>query len=487
VSAASAPAAAAGAAQLIDGRWVGAEGGGRRDVIDPATEEVIASLPYGGAADAIAAIDAAHRALPAWRARTPYERGAILARAAELLRGRAEQLAELTVRESGKPRAEAVREWQIAGDLFEWFAEEGKRVHGYTIPSRVATKRMMVLREPIGVVGVITAWNFPAYNPARAVAAALAAGCTAVVRPAELTPLSAMAIAAALEEAGLPPGAANLVHGEPGPMGQAMLEHPDLRKLSFTGSVAVGKLLMDGASRTMTRLSLELGGNAPVLVLPDADVEAVARGAVAARFRNAGQVCISPQRFFVERARLPAFEEVVVEEARRLPVGSGLQPGTRVGPLISARHRERVEGLIAAATAMGARVRTGGVRPPGRGYFLEPTVLGDVAPASPAFAEEVFGPVFAVTPFEQLDDAIAAANATRYGLAAYVFTNDLAAAMRAYERLEFGMIGVNEWAPHATEAPFAGRKDSGAGHECGREGLLDNLETKLVSFGGVRS
>ena len=476
----------AGEAQLIDGRWVDAAGGGRWDVIDPATEEVVANVPYGGAADARAAIDAAHRALPGWRARTPYERGAILARAAELLRGRAERLAELTVRESGKPRAEAVREWQIAGDLFEWFAEEGKRVHGYTIPSRVATKRMMVLHEPIGVVGVITAWNFPAYNPARAVAAALAAGCTAVVRPAELTPLSAMAIAAALEEAGLPPGVQGLVNGDPAAMGQAMLDHPDLRKLSFTGSVAVGKLLMDGASRTMTRLSLELGGNAPVLVLPDADVEAVARGAVAVRFRNAGQVCVSPQRFFVERARLPAFEEVVVEETRRLPVGSGLLPETRIGPLISARHRDRVEGLIAAATAAGAALRTGGTRPRGPGFFLEPAVLGGVDPATPAFADEVFGPVFALTPFDRLADAIAAANATRYGLAAYVFTNDLAAAMHAYERLEFGMIGVNEWAPHATEAPFAGRKDSGTGHECGREGLLDNLETKLVSFGGVR-
>jgi acyl-CoA reductase-like NAD-dependent aldehyde dehydrogenase len=474
-----------GAAQYIDGRWVDAADGGRRDVIDPATEEVVASVPYGGAADAALAIDAAHRAFPAWRARTPYERGAILARAAELLRTRAERLAELTVRESGKPRAEAVREWQIAGDLFEHFAEEGKRVHGYTIPSRVATKRMMVLHEPIGVVGVITAWNVPAYNPARAVAAALAAGCTAVVRPAELTPLSAMAIAAALEEAGLPPGVLDLVSGEPGPMGQAMLDHPALRKISFTGSVAVGKLLMDGASRTMTRLSLELGGNAPVLVLPDADVEAVARGAVAARFRNAGQVCVSPQRFFVERARLAAFEEVGVVEPRRRPVGCGLLPAPRIGRLISGRHRDGVEHLIAAATSAGATVRTGGRRPPGRGFFLEPAVLGGVPPGSPAFAEEVFGPVFAVTPFERLDDAIAAANATRYGLAAYVFTNDLAAAMRAYERLEFGIIGVNEWAPHATEAPFAGRKDSGIGHECGREGLADNLETKLVSFGGV--
>jgi acyl-CoA reductase-like NAD-dependent aldehyde dehydrogenase len=236
----------------------------------------------------------------------------------------------------------------------------------------------------------------------------------------------------------------------------------------------------------MTKLSLELGGNAPVLVLPDADIEAVARAAVAAKFRNAGQVCVSPQRFFVPRPNLAAFEEVVVEETRKLRVGSGLDPKTRVGPLISARHRERVEQLVAGATASGATIRTGGVRPPGRGYFLEPTVLANVTPQMPAFADEVFGPLFAMTSFDQLDDAIAAANSTRYGLAAYVFTNDLAAAMRAYERLDFGMIGVNDWAPQATEAPFAGRKDSGLGYECGREGLYDNLETKLVSFGNVR-
>lgn len=309
------------------------------------------------------------------------------------------------------------------------------------------------------------------------VAAALAAGCPVVIRPAELTPLSAMAMAAILEEAGADPGVIGLVNGEPHAMGQAMLDHPDLRKISFTGSVPVGRLLMDGASRTMTRLSLELGGNAPVLILPDVDIEVVARAAVAARFRNAGQVCVSPQRFLVHRDHHAAFEEIVVEEARAV----------RIGPLISARHRDRVEGLVAAATAAGATLRTGGRRPADRerGFFLEPTVLGDVAPDMAVFAEEVFGPILSSTAFEHLDDAIGWANQSRYGLAAYVFTNDLAAAVRAYERLEFGMIGVNEWAPHATEAPFAGRKDSGLGHESGREGLLDNLETKLVSLGSL--
>jgi acyl-CoA reductase-like NAD-dependent aldehyde dehydrogenase len=475
-----------GQAQFIDGTWVDAIGGGRWDVIDPATEEVAANVPYGGADDTNRAIDAAQRALPAWRAKTAYERAAIVMRAAALMRERVPQLAEITVREAGKPLAQATGEWQVAADLFEWFAEEGKRVSGYTIASRVATKRMLVLREPIGVVGVITAWNFPAYNPARAVAAALAAGCTVVARPAELTPLSLFAIAATFEDAGLPAGVLNVVNGEPGPMGQAMLDHPALRKLSFTGSVGVGKLLMDGASRTMTRLSLELGGNAPVLILPDVDVTAVAKGAVAAKFRNAGQVCVSPQRFFVDRRHARAFEEVVVEETRKLPVGSGLDPASKIGPLISGRHRDRVEQLIASATSGGAAVRTGGTRPARKGFFLEPTVLGNVAPTLPAFADEVFGPVFTMTAFDQLDEAIAAANSTRYGLAAYVFTNDLAAAMRAYERLEFGMIGVNDWAPQATEAPFAGRKESGIGHESGREGLLENLETKLVAFGNVK-
>jgi acyl-CoA reductase-like NAD-dependent aldehyde dehydrogenase len=475
------------ARQLIDGAWIDAIDGGRWDVIDPATEEVVANVPFGGAADANRAIDAAQRALPAWRARTAYDRGAILARAAAHLRERADTLGRINVRESGKPLAEALGEWRVAADLFDWFAEEGKRAYGYTIPARVPTKRMMVLHEPVGVVGVITAWNFPAYNPARAIAAALAAGCTVVVRPAELTPLSAMAIAQAVTDAGAPAGVINLVNGEPAAMGRAMLDHPDLRKISFTGSVAVGKLLMDGASRTMTRLSLELGGNAPVLILPDVDVAAVARSAVAARFRNAGQVCISPQRFLVERSRLAAFEDAVAAESKALPVGPGFEPGVRVGPLISGRHRDRVEALVGAATGAGAAIKAGGKRPAGRdkGFFLEPTVLAGVTPEMSIFADESFGPVLVTAGFDKLEDAVARANRTRYGLAAYVFTSDLASAVYAYEHLEFGMIGVNEWAPQTTEAPFAGRKDSGLGHECGREGLMDNLETKLVAIGGL--
>lgn len=470
--------------QFIDGAWV--DSSGRWDVIDPATEEVVANVPFGGAGDVNRATDAAHRAFPAWRALTPYDRGAILVKAADAIRARVKELGTITVREAGKPIAEAQGEWLVAANFFEWYAEEGKRVYGYTIPSRLATKRMQVRHEPIGVVGVITAWNFPAYNPGRAVAAALGAGCTVVVRPAELTPLSMFAMAQILEEAGIPKGVINVVNGDAHAQGQAMLDHPHLRKLSFTGSVRVGKLLMDGASRTMTRLSLELGGNAPVLVLPDADIEAIAKQAVAAKFRNAGQVCVSPQRFLVEKAKLARFEEVVVEETKKLPVGSGLDPQTRIGPMISGRHRERVEQLIAAATSSGAKVRTGGTRPRDKGYFLAPTVLGDVTPAMPAFADETFGPLFMMSAFDQLDDAIRAANSTNYGLAAYVFTNDLNAAIKCSEQLDFGMIGINDWAPQSVEGPFAGRKDSGVGHEAGREGLYDNLETKLIAFGNIR-
>ncbi|MSP91817.1 MAG: NAD-dependent succinate-semialdehyde dehydrogenase [Myxococcales bacterium] len=475
------------ARQLIDGVWCDAYAGGHGDVVDPATEDIVARVPFGGATDVNRAIAAAAHALPGWRAQTAYERGAVLQRAAGLLRERAEKLGRVTVLESGKPLGDATREWLVAADFFEWYAEEGKRAYGHTIPSRSPSRRVLVLHEPIGVVGVITAWNFPAYNPARAVAAALGAGCTVVLRPAELTPLSAMALGCALQDAGLPKGVLNVVNGAPAEMGQAMLDHPALRKISFTGSTAVGKLLMDGASRTLTRLSLELGGNAPVLILPDVDIAAVAKAAVAARFRNAGQVCVSPQRFFVARGQLARFEEAVIEGVRKLKVGSGFDPEVRVGPLASGRHRERVEGLVQQATRSGASVRTGGRRPAesARGFFLEPTVLGGVQEDMAVFADEVFGPVLCMTAFDQLDDAIVRANRTPYGLAAYVFTNDLAAAMYAYERLDFGMIGVNEWTPQAVEAPFAGRKGSGSGHEGGREGLFDNLETKLVSIGGL--
>ena len=473
--------------QHIDGVWTGAAGGGTWDVINPTTEEVVRTVPFGGREDGHAAIEAAARAFPAWAHRTPYERGAILERAAARMREVADEAAHTMVLECGKPLAQARGEWLVAADLFDWFAEEGKRAYGRTIPSRVATKRMTVLRQPLGVIGVITAWNFPAYNPARAWAAALAAGCTVVARASEFTPLTAMAMTQVLVEAGLPRGVLNLVNGDPEAMGQEMLDHPACRKISFTGSVRVGKILMDGASRTVTRLSLELGGNAPVIVLPDVDLDLVAGGAITSKFRNNGQVCVSPQRFLVHRRVADAFAEGVARQAAALRLGSGLDPATQVGPLINARQRDRVAKLVEGAIGQGTEVRAGGRRPQAlsRGYFFEPTVLSGVKPDMPVFREEIFGPVMPIVAFDELDEAIALANQTPYGLAAYVWTNDLRASVKASEALEFGIVGVNEWVPHATEAPFGGWKQSGIGHESGSEGLSEYLETKLVAVGGM--
>jgi succinate-semialdehyde dehydrogenase/glutarate-semialdehyde dehydrogenase len=473
--------------QLIGGEWVQAGNGGTRDVINPATEEVVATVPFGNADDCNTAIKAAAEAFNAWARQTPYERGAILDKAAARIREQVDDLARITVQEAGKPIMEAAGEWRVVADLLEWFAEEGKRAYGRTIPSRFASKRMTVLKQPIGVVGVITAWNFPAYNPGRAWAAALAAGCTVVARTSEYTPLTAMALANALHESGIPAGVLNLVHGESSAIGQAMLDHEACRKISFTGGVRVGRILMDGASKTFTRLGLELGGNAPVLIFPDVDVDAVAKAAVSARFRNAGQVCVAPQRFLVQEKIASAFTDRLASATRKLAVGNGLDPATRVGPLINVKQREHVEALVKDAKACGARVLAGGKRPEhlDKGYFYEPTVISGVQPDMPVYAQEIFGPVLPVASFDDIDRALTLANDTPYGLAAYVWTNDLKTAIRASEGLDFGMVGVNEWAPHGTEAPFGGRKHSGLGHESGAEGLLEYMETKLVTIGGL--
>ena len=473
--------------QLINGVWVDAVHGGTWDVLNPATEQVVQTVPFGAAADCDLAIEAAHAAFSDWSRATPYERGAVLDKTAALIRAGVDGLAHTTVLESGKPLPQARGEWLAAADLFEWFAEEGKRAYGRVIPARTSTKRMLVLKQPLGVVGLITAWNFPAWNIARAGGAALAAGCTIVIRPSEFTPMSGMNVARLLTEAGVPKGVVNLVNGEPGPMGQAMLAHPAVAKIHFTGSTRVGKLLMDGASKTVTRLSLELGGNAPVLIFPDVDLEQVVAGATAAKFRNGGQVCVSPQRFLVSAAAVPEFTERMAAAAGALRVGDGLDPTTQVGPLISAKQRDRVEALVSGARASGARVAVGGERSAGRGqgYFYQPTVVADLTPDAPLYREEIFGPVVAVSTFDGVEDAIAIANRTRYGLAAYVWTNHLPTALHVAERLEFGLVGVNEWTPQATEAPFAGWKESGLGRESGAEGLEEYLETKLIAIGGM--
>lgn len=446
--------------QSIGGSWHDASNGGTWDVVNPATEDIVRTVPFGNADDCRQAIDAAAGAFARWSQKTAYERAGMLKRAADLMRERNADLARTTVLECGKPLPQAKGEWGVAADLFEWFAEEGKRAYGRWVPSRHPARRQLVIKQPVGVVGMITAWNFPAYNVARAAAAALAAGCTVVLRPSEYTPLTAMAMVNLLIEAGLTGGEVNLINGEPESMGQEMLRNPKCAKLHFTGSQRVGKLLMDGASKTVKRLSLELGGNAPVLIFPDVNLDQAAAGAVAAKFRNGGQVCISPQRFFVHGSIADEFTGRVSAIVSKLRVGSGLEPESNVGPLINARQRDRVEEMVGAARSAGAAVSIGGNRPPDqpRGYFYQPTVVTNVPVEAALFQNEIFGPVMPIATFDQADEAIEEANRTRYGLSAYVWTNDLRTAMRTAERLEFGMVGVNDWAPRASRSPLRAGK-----------------------------
>jgi acyl-CoA reductase-like NAD-dependent aldehyde dehydrogenase len=474
--------------QLIDGEWVDASDGGTWDLLNPATEESLGIMPFGGATDASAAIDAAHRAFPAWSRKTPYERADVLMRAAGWVRERTKELGEITSEESGKPLREATAEWVTAGNLFEWYAEEGKRAYGRTIPARKADRRIMVIYQPVGVIGTITAWNFPVYNVVRAWAAALAAGCTVVGRPSEYTPRSAMLLAQALHEAGCPPGVVNLINGDADAQGKVMLNDPRCRKISFTGSTRVGKLLMRGAAETVTKLALELGGNAPVIIFPDAPggIEAVTKAAVQAKYRNCGQVCIAPQRFFVHSTIVEEFTERAADLSAGLKLGSGLDAATDVGPLINAVQRERLETMVAGAVSEGAQILAGGSRPAEmtRGYFYQPTVIGGLNPSMRIYSDEIFGPVLPIVPFYEVEEVLAMANDTEYGLAAYVQTGSLNIAIKMYESLDYGMVAVNDWLPSTPEAPFGGVKQSGIGRECGQEGLEKFLEAKTVYLGG---
>jgi acyl-CoA reductase-like NAD-dependent aldehyde dehydrogenase len=470
--------------QLINGDWVGAVDGATRDLVNPATETVIETMPHGGAADATLAVDAAAAAFPGWSRTNPYARAAILHRAADLLVERADDYAVITTEESGKPLAQSRAEWLSAPNYLRYAADEAVRTGGRIIPARVDGRHIEVTYSPIGVVGVITAWNFPIYNINRAAASALAAGCTVVVRPSEHTPRSAMLYAAALIDAGLPPGVINLVNGAAHPMAQAMLDDVRVRKLGFTGSMRVGKLLMDGASRTVTRLSLEMGGNAPVLVFPDVEnLEQVATTGVTAKYRNCGQVCIAPQRFYVHRSIVDDFTAAVVAANEREKVGNGMDPDITVGPLINAKQRDWVEHLVDATVAAGATVASGGHRIDGPGYFYQPTVVTDLPAHAPLIEEEVFGPVLPIVPFDTTAEAIEMANASEYGLTAFLWTSDLRTAMHVSDALEYGMVGINDWYPVTPEAPFGGVKQSGVGRESGLEGLHEYLETKTRYFG----
>jgi succinate-semialdehyde dehydrogenase/glutarate-semialdehyde dehydrogenase len=468
----------------IDGKWCEADSQRTIGVINPATEEVIEEIAYGGRAEARRALEAAHRAMPGWMKLSSWERARVLKKTAELMRERLENIARTLTMEQGKPLAEAKAEILHSADTFEWFAEEGKRAYGQVIPHSVAGKRYMTVKHPVGVVGAISPWNFPITLQSRKIAPALATGCTIVCKPASQTPLCLVQVFECMIDAGLPAGVANLVVGAAQEVADEFLENPICRKISFTGSTEVGKQLMRGAAEQVKRLSLELGGHAPLIVFPDADPEAVAKAAVIGKFRNNGQVCIAPSRFFVHKDVEKKFTEVAVETARNLKLGNGLEPGIEVGPMFEKRAMEQTEALVDDAKKHGARVLTGGARSKRfeRGYFFEPTVLSNLSPEARILTDEPFAPVMPLLDFSRIDDVIKAANNTRYGLAAYVFTNDLTVAWRMAEGLEAGIIGINDPVPATPQSPFGGMKESGLGRELGHEGLEAYLETKAVSF-----
>jgi succinate-semialdehyde dehydrogenase / glutarate-semialdehyde dehydrogenase len=481
---ASAPSTGTYRQLYIDGQWVDGTGGKRLAVTNPATEETIGEVAFGTREDCKKAIAAAKQAMVGWAKLTSWDRAKVLKKTAELMREQADGIARTMTMEQGKPLAEAKGEVMHSADTFEWFAEEGKRAYGQVIPNSVAGKRHLTIKHPVGVVGAIGPWNFPITLQARKIAPALAAGCTIVCKPASQTPLSLVNVFDCLIEAGLPKGVANLVIGPAREIADEFIENRDVRKISFTGSTEVGKQLMRAAAAQVKRLSLELGGHAPFIVFPDADPEAVAKAAVIGKFRNNGQVCISPSRFFVHKDVQKKFTEVAVETARALKVGNGLEPGIEVGPMFEKKAMENTMGLVQDAASKGAKVLTGGKRDDRfeRGYFFQPTILTGLPHDAKMLTDEPFAPVMPLLDFSKIDDVIAAANNTVYGLAAYVFTNDITVMWKMAEGLEAGIIGINDPVPATPQCPFGGMKESGLGRELAHEGLEAYLETKYVSL-----
>lgn len=468
-------------ALLIDGQWLSGEGRDTVAVINPATGAVLGQLPLATAADLDRALEAAERAWPVWRAKPPGERGRILHKAAELLRERAPLLAWLATVEEGKTLPEARIEAGMAAEIFTWYAEEGRRAYGRVLPQRLPGVRMTVVKEPIGPVAGFAPWNFPLGNPARKLGAALGGGCSCIVKPAEETPASALVIAQALIDAGVPAGVINVVFGVPSQVSQHLLTSPVIRAMSFTGSVPVGKQLAELCARGMKRTTMELGGHAPVLVFDDVDVDAVLDLAVAAKYRNAGQVCVSPTRFYVHEAIYQRFVDGFAARARALPVGDGLVEGNRMGPLAHDRRRPVVQAFIDDALAHGARLQAGGAPIDGPGYFYQPTVLSDVPEAARIMNEEPFGPVALINAFSSFDEVIARANRLPYGLAAYAFTQSARRVNLLGEQIEAGMIGINSFTIAVPESPFGGVKESGHGSEEGIEGLDAVMVTKFIT------
>ena len=472
----------------IDGAWRDADGGAIFTVNNPASGAPLAVVPDMGAVETRRAIEAANAAWPAWRERTAKERATVLRKWFELMLAHADDLALLMTSEQGKPLAEAKGEVLYAASFVEWFAEEAKRVYGDTIPATQADKRLIVIRQPIGVSAAITPWNFPAAMITRKVAPALAAGCTVVVKPAEQTPLSALALAELAQRAGFPAGVFNVVTGSAesaAKIGGELTANPIVRKLSFTGSTEVGRLLMAQCASTIKKVSLELGGNAPFIVFDDADVDAAVEGALASKYRNTGQTCVCANRLLVQAGVYEAFATKLAEKVKQMKVGAGTEDGVVQGPLIDAQALAKVEAHIADALAKGAKVLTGGKRHARGGTFFEPTVITHVTPDMQCAREETFGPVAPLFRFTEEAEAVALANATEFGLAAYFFSRDVARCFRVAEALEYGMVGINTGIMSNEVAPFGGVKQSGIGREGSRYGIEEYLEMKYLCFGGI--
>ena len=469
----------------VNGGWIDAQSGDVLEVGNPATGEIIGTVPALGAEETHGAIEAADAAWPAWRSRPAKERANLMRRWFDLMMAHQEDLAVLMTSEQGKPLAESRGEIAYAASFVEWFAEEGKRVYGDVIDHPLPGKRIVVLKQPIGVVASITPWNFPAAMITRKCAPALAAGCPVVIRPASQTPFSALALAALAERAGIPPGVLNVVTGPSGPMGAELTSNPTVRKLSFTGSTEVGKLLMSQCASTVKKVSLELGGNAPFIVFDDADLDAAVAGAMASKYRNAGQTCVCANRLLVQDGIHDAFAAKMAEAVKGLKVGNGLEDGTQQGPLIDMRAVEKVEEHIADATAKGAMVATGGGRHALGGSFFQPTLLTGVTPAMAVAREETFGPVAPLFRFSTEDEAVRMANDTEFGLAAYFYSRDVGRVWRVSEGLEYGIVGVNEGIISNEVAPFGGVKESGIGREGSKYGIDDFIEIKYLCMGGI--
>jgi succinate-semialdehyde dehydrogenase/glutarate-semialdehyde dehydrogenase len=467
---------------LIGGKWSGADDGATLAVINPATGAKLADVPLCGAGETRRAIEAAETAWPAWRALTARRRAQLLQAWNRLILENTDDLARLITAECGKPLPEAKGEVIYGASFVEWFAEEGKRTYGESIPSPAANTRLIVIKQPIGVCAAITPWNFPLAMITRKVAPALAAGCPVVVKPAEATPLTALALAVLAEQAGFPAGVFNVLTGQPAEIGGELCANPIVRKLSFTGSTGVGRLLMAQCAPTIKKLSLELGGNAPFIVFDDADINAAVDGAMAAKYRNTGQTCVCANRFLVQSGIYEEFAAKFAEKARGLKVGDGSEEGVVQGPLINAAGLAKVEAHVADALGKGARVLCGGARHERGGNFFQPTVLADVTTAMQVAREETFGPVAPLFRFDTEAEAIAMANDTEFGLAAYFFSRDVGRCWRVGEALEYGMVGVNTGMISNEVAPFGGIKQSGLGREGSKYGIEDYLEIKYLCF-----